>query len=577
MAQAKLHMFRHRKWRENRPRSLALIRAILAMMAIACVGTGHAAVTATPVTSVRQADAVCGRCHAAILRAYLETPMANASGLAIDRISPAQFFQRSSGVQYAITLENGSAYLSYKRPNTLGLSGHVKLLYFLGSGHLGRTYLYSIGNYLFESPIAYYAPSNGYDMKPGYSEMTRMPPAIPMTSGCMRCHMSAVQRADPGSKNHYSGAPFLHAGITCESCHGDASQHVATSGRAALVNPDKLDAVRRDSVCISCHLEGDTNVERRGMSALDYRPGQKIEDYLTYFVYKNANANSRGVSEIEQLDTSRCKRVSGDRMSCMSCHDPHATPSAAERVQFYRAKCLHCHSQANFAREHHPSQPDCTSCHMPKSTAQNIPHVAWTDHRILRDPQELSAPAPQVSAAPAAPAAPALEPLLIARAPSRDLALAYYDLVSKGQKDEAARARSLLAAANASHPGDVPVMRSLAVLEQLAGSGSAALPLYQQILKVDPADLTALMNLATLDARNGQIQQAATLWQQAFLRNEDIPGLGLNLATALCILGQRDQALHTLERTKIYDPDDARWDALYQRVAGPNGGCAGQR
>lgn len=553
------------------------VGAVLVMATIIRAGLLRAAAAPAPVTSVRQADAVCGRCHAAVLRSYLKTPMADASGLAIDRISPAHFYQPSSGVQYAITVENGSAYLNYTRQNTPALNGHLKLLYFLGSGHLGRTYLYSIGGYLFESPIAYYASSKAYDMKPGYSALTRMPAAIPMTSGCMRCHMSGVRREDADSKNHYSGAPFLHGGITCESCHGDTSRHAATSGRAPVLNPKDLDAVRRDSVCISCHLEGDTNVERRGMSALDYRPGQNIEDYLTYFVYKDANANSRGVSEIEQLDTSRCKRVSGDRMSCMSCHDPHATPSAAERVQFYRARCLHCHTQAKFAREHYPAKPDCTACHMPKSTAQNIPHVAWTDHRIRRDPQEPSAPTPPVASAGSPPGATALEPLLVPHAPSRDLALAYYDLVSKGQKDETARAQHLLMAANASGPGDVPVMRSLAVLEQLTGSGSTALPLYQQILSVDRSDLTALTNLGTLDARNGLIQPAADLWQQAFVRNEDIPGLGLNLATALCILGHRDQALHTLERTKIYDPDDARWNALYQRIAGPSGGCAGGR
>lgn len=577
MAAVKQYIAGHGQRREDRFAVPRLYPALIFVLGVANAAFGQATAPTT-IASVRQTDAVCGRCHAAILRTYVETPMANASGLAIERISPASYYNRSSGVQYTIMLAHDSAYLNYRRQSAPRLDGRFKLLYFLGSGHLGRTYLYSIGGYLFESPIAYYAPSNAYDMKPGYSAFARIPAAIPMTSGCMRCHMSAVQREDAGTKNHYSSLPFLHSGITCESCHGDTTQHVSTAGRAPVVNPINLDPVRRDSVCISCHLEGDTNVERKGKSAIDYRPGQKIEDYLTYFVYKDATANSRGVSEIEQLNMSRCKRVSGDRMSCMSCHDPHFTPSAAERVQFYRAKCLHCHAQAKFAHDHYPSLPDCTACHMPKNTAENIPHVAWTDHRIRRDPQEPSAPAPKVAiGGTAAPSARTLEPLLVADAPSRDLALAYYDLVSKGQKDETARAWLLLTAANASGSDDVPVMRSLAVLAQLTGANSTAAPLYQKILKTDPGDLTALTNLAALDARGGQIQSAANLWQQAFARNEDVPGLGLNLATVLCMLGHRNQALDTLNRTKIYDPDSIRLSGLYKRIADPNVGCPGSR
>ena len=145
--------------------------------------------------------------------------------------------------------------------------GNIALSYFLGSGHLGTTYLYELNHYLFESPVAWYAASHGYDMKPGLAEMTQMPPSLPMQSSCLRCHMSAVQRSDPGTINRYSGQPFLHGGITCEACHGDAQRHVNSGGKAAIVNPAHLDPERRDSVCISCHLEGDVSVERAGHSA----------------------------------------------------------------------------------------------------------------------------------------------------------------------------------------------------------------------------------------------------------------------------------------------------------------------
>ena len=84
----------------------------------------------------------------------------------------------------------------------------IALSYFLGSGHLGTTYLYAINRYLFESPVAWYSASHGYDMKPGLEDMKQIPPPLSIQSSCLRCHMSAVQPTDPGTVNRYAGAAF---------------------------------------------------------------------------------------------------------------------------------------------------------------------------------------------------------------------------------------------------------------------------------------------------------------------------------------------------------------------------------
>src|ERR1019366_4951626 len=207
-------------------------------------------------TPVREADAVCARCHEKIFRSYLTTPMANASGMAMEKLRPGTFVHSRSGTEYKVTERNNQGELSYRSLNHPEVVGELPLSYFLGSGRLGTTYLYSIGDFLFESPIAWYAPSQSYDMKPGLEELDHMPPALPMQSSCLRCHMSSVQVSDPGTINRYRGLPFLHTGITCEACHRESNEHVVTSGKAKIVNPARLGAELRDSICISCHLEG---------------------------------------------------------------------------------------------------------------------------------------------------------------------------------------------------------------------------------------------------------------------------------------------------------------------------------
>jgi len=512
------------------------------------IANEHLCAAMSPPVTVRQADAVCEKCHEEIFRKYLATPMANASGVALDRAIPGGLNHFPSGVKYKVFSKDGSLWLSYDRPGNSPLKGSHKLDYFLGSGHLGVTYLYSVNGYLLESPVAYYANRNKYDMKPGLTTFRAMPPALPITSGCLRCHMSGLQREDTGSRNHYQALPFLHSGITCERCHGDASQHVATNGRATVINPIKLDPERRDSVCINCHLEGDTNVEHHGRSVQDYRPGDRISDFISYFIYASANASGRGVSEIEQLSLSKCKRISGNAMSCVSCHDPHYTPPKDERADFYRSRCLACHSQSKFIMEHYPGNSDCISCHMPAGKADNIPHVAWTDHRIRQHPDQSYLPdAPSTNSE--------LVSFLQTDPSARDLALAYYNLGVNGNAAARDKIQQLLRSSLQANPQDSALLSSLGYLAQLDGKAVDALELAQNSLTINPNNVEATNNLALLLAKSGQLASATSLWKRAFDLNEDNEQLGINLALAECMLNKRDAAVQVLERVLVYSPD----------------------
>ncbi len=487
--------------------------------------------------------------------------MANGSGLAADALLPGDFVHAASGASYHLQPGAHGPVLSYQVARK-GFSAQQPLLYYLGSGNLGRTYLYTIDGYLLESPVAYYSSLHGYAMAPGLAGVSSVPDALPMKARCMRCHMSGVHKPLPGDGNHFAGLPFLHGGITCEECHGESTRHVQSKGKQRTVNPATLNAAARDSVCIRCHLEGDTSVELPGQSVLDYKAGDDIRHYLSYFVVPSNSG--RSVTEVEQLSQSQCKRASGDRMSCTSCHDPHMRPDPEQRVSFYRGKCLACHSDAGFAQSHHPENRDCTSCHMPKSEVRDTPHVAWTDHRILRLPEHVTSADTHLED---------VKPILPGETVTpRELGLAYYDLLLKGEPQWAERATASLDQAWRVDPSDAQVATALAFLYQGRGRLNDARQLYDAALKAHPDDVEATNNLALLLARQGDLSTAETMWKRAFTAAQDREAIGENLAIADCMLGRTSDDQEVLRTVLKFSPASTRAREKLDLVNG--GGCS---
>ena len=524
--------------------------AILCLNLLNCLA-GHAA-SSNKATPVREVDAACARCHAAIFKTYLATPMANASGLATDKLHTGTFVHKASSTEYTIAARNNQAVLSYRSSKSPDIAQQFPLDYFLGSGHLGTTYLYSIGDFLFESPIAWYGPSQSFDMKPGLESLDHVPPQLPMQSNCLRCHMSSVQASDAGTINRYQGLAFLHTGITCEACHGDSKTHVEAGGKAAIVNPAKLSADLRDSICISCHLEGDVLVEQPGQTSLDYRPGKPISSFVAFYVKTGSTLTDRGVSEVEQLSKSTCKRISGNRMSCVSCHDPHLTPEPSQKAAFFRNKCLACHSRPEFAATHHPENKDCTSCHMPRRGAENIPHVAWTDHRILAEPNEATNSSERTGGD--------LVPIFSPEATTRDLAMANYQELLDGEKSSEPIVWEQLNADRDLIANDKAALDALGNLSAERGDLKKADQVFQQVLALDPDDLNALSNLGVLLAKEGKLNESISMLEKAFARNQDIAGLSMNLARVQCMAGDGAAARSTLNTALNYcrDLEDMR-------------------
>jgi predicted CXXCH cytochrome family protein len=549
----------------------ALLGALL-LPAAAAAGQGTAAKETTAATQTTAAqsespaaagnsgDQACARCHAAIYDLYQRTSMAHASGPAIDALTPAEFTHKASGVQYRIYSEDGRAWLSFERtssenPRSAGkadsqVSGKRELLYYIGSGRRGRSYLFATDGFLFESPVNWYANRHTWDMAPAYQSTREIPLNLPAYTSCLHCHVSGMQPPLAGTENQYPQPPFTHGGISCERCHGDGIAH--TSG-GAIINPAKLAPARRDEICMQCHLEGKVAIERPGRHVYEFRPGDSLSDYIRYLVLVGATGDGLGaVSQVEAMAQSKCKKKSGNVMSCTSCHDPHRSVSPEQRVSFYRAKCLACHGTA-FAAKHHAEQPDCTACHMPASLSADIAHTEVTDHRILARPQI----APNLlENAEDHPSLPRLVPFPPSQSiDARDLALAWQSLVESGMTWAEPQARDALSTAIKQSPQDPALLSALAYSEQKRNATVEARELYEKASKIDPTLIDAAVNLGVIEAQQDHLATALRLWQDAFKRAPYRSSIGMNMARADCATGDFAAAKASVSRALEFNPD----------------------
>lgn len=544
---------------------------LLCPIAAAILMQPHIKVAAKESQVSRDPNAACADCHREIYERYRITPMADASGPAADGFLPGDFVHAASGVHYRVSEEAGHIWLTYERQSASpdkALKGRQELRYFIGSGKRGRTYLFEQSGYWFESPINWYAKKQIWDMAPNFLDAQEMPLTLQVDPGCLHCHASNVARSLPEARNLYAGAPFAHGGITCATCHGDGEAHIAARGKVHMLDIDALQPVRRDSVCLNCHLEGQAAVVRNGKEMVNFTPGENLFDYALYFVYSGENGSGgRATSQWEALLHSECKKKSGDRLTCTTCHDPHRSPAPEEKVAFYRQKCLRCHNAAGFAENHHPENRDCTACHMARPPSNDIAHEQVTDHWIKKRISNARLPLAITGD---------LEAVGGIVADDRDLGLAYAQMAARGNQAAGERGMTLLERAEHTESGsnrDPELHAQLGFLDQMSGKSAAAVEEYQMALEAAPNSSLAAGDLALLKAGQHQYADASRLWKTVFDHDPAQSGAGMNLAIVECGLGAGAEALATLGRLLEFSPDNQNAKALAREIRAGNRQC----
>ncbi|MEO8130279.1 MAG: multiheme c-type cytochrome, partial [Bryobacteraceae bacterium] len=438
--------------------------------------------------------------------------------------------------------------------------GQRQLDYFIGSGIVGRSYLTSIDGFLFQAPVSYYSAAARWGLSPGFErseEINLMREAEP---GCLNCHTSEVQPT-PGTSNGYKSPPFLHDGVTCERCHGAAPEHM--TGGSGIVNPAKLDAARRDSICAQCHLPGAVEIARSGKQRA-YRPGDRLSDSVVVFVVEGASRATTVNGHFEQLAQSACWRSSAGKLWCGTCHDPHRTIAEVDKASFYRSRCQTCHQQAacKASRQARLKEHDnCITCHMPRTPAVTVQHAAFTNHSIPRRPQTPDEPQPSASL---------LAPFPGFASTGRELGLAYATVaIRDNDRAWGMRAFDLLREANANAPDDIKVSSRLAQLYDRMGQEQTACGFYGRIVAADATQNAAAVNLGICLAKDGNLEESIRLWKGALQRSPALESARVNLAVAQYRKGDAAAARASLREGLKFNPVSTKILQLLREMEGP--------
>jgi predicted CXXCH cytochrome family protein len=494
----------------------------------------------------------CTPCHAEIYRSYSNTGMARSSGSAktelprenTDRAQfshgDAQYSVRSDAKSLVLTIQEGDAKASRQ------------LDYFIGSGHTGRSYASDVDGFLFESPVSYYSSDREWRISPGYQRSQQVQLLRPVETACLNCHASRLQPA-AGTLNGYAAIPFLQAGVGCERCHGPGERHVAwmragvRDRGSGIVNPVKLDAARRDSVCQQCHLSGEVRISRNTGA---FRPGDLFSERTATFVLKAPASALQVNSHVERLALSACARVSGSRFWCGTCHDPHFTPPQAAVAGYYRQRCLVCHQSKPCtapAARRTLAGDNCIVCHMPRAPVRDVEHTVYTDHAIPRIPGNAGETA--------VPARTELAVFGGVKATDRETGLAWATIaLHDNDREIGNRAFEKLKEAYAGNQRDPLVATQLAQIYDRMGRNNEACELYRRAAETEPAPVTARINLATCEADHGDLTHAIEHWREALLRAPGEESARLNLAVALFRAGDGREAVRVLQEALKLDP-----------------------
>ncbi len=436
-----------------------------------------------------------------------------------------------------------------------------KLEFAIGSGANGISFAVRRGAHLAQAPLSFYTRTKSWALSPGYEQSEEGFGRL-LLPGCLQCHSGRANPL-PDQPGAYAATAFAEAAIGCENCHGPGAAHLRAPRRTTIVNPKRLPAALADDICRNCHQGGDAKVLLPARRLDSFVPGRPLAD-SAIVVKLPQDAGADLLEHHAAMESSRCWQASGGKMSCQSCHNPHAETTD------YRARCQTCHAAAAkpcTAPNRAAAGDRCETCHMPKRDIGKIAHSALTNHRIPRVAAADVPPAPQPS-----PELPGIvwlnRPAKPAPLPSVTRMAVYGELLNRDPR-LLPHYLQALAEAQKEFPDD-PLVASAAGRKALRdGDLDTARRLLTKAAALPQAGVPAVLDLATVLAQQGAPQDALPPLTAALARHPFSRELRKTAILYQINLKRYNEAREAMREYLDLFPEDSFLRGLYERVSAP--------
>jgi DmsE family decaheme c-type cytochrome len=242
----------------------------------------------------------------------------------------------------------------------------------------------------------------------------------PEAEVCKNCHADYVESYF--KTKHGQGGN--QRGPDCQTCHGNADQHVAAGGGKGVggilgFNNRAIPADRKAGVCLSCH-QGDRHLafwdsgqhRKQDVACNDCHslhgtpgpgstialktPNPKISPYVTterQLQYETCTSCHLQIRS--QLTKPSHHPIIEGKVKCTDCHNPHGALSRAMvNAETIPQLCTTCHAEKRgpYVWGHPPVEENCLTCHNPHGSnharllAEKAPNVCQDCHDASRHP-----------------------------------------------------------------------------------------------------------------------------------------------------------------------------------------------